>query len=182
MAIPFALDYDRDFVGVQQMMNDYDGTAESSWWHAPKPLYCTCHAPGLPVRLSEQYQDWTHVGEVLIGSDEQAYVYHVHDFSSGRDCDGRHDRSSVIRPAGLRDYSYATSDMDDVWRIVCGWAPLYDEVEVKVIRDMNGLRTLSYSRATDEGSDRGQYSECTDPGCAYEDSSQRDYYAEAMGY
>ena len=125
-------------------------------------------------------------------TDDETYaeVFHVHEATASRDCDGPFERYSTYRIPMLRwlpgelDFKRpATPDADDLWVKLCRLSiPLHTTVEIKVTENDDGTMTMTWGHATDEGFRSQTLTGCKDPDCAHDDDSQRDHYAEAMGY
>ncbi len=138
-------------------------------------LLCTgCQPPRPIIRESDQHE-WQHLDD-----DTYAEVFHIHESSSSRDCDGRYDRGSVTRPNSYRDIP---EDRDATWRKAANACfPSHAECKVEVADMGNGLLRMHYRQPTDEGFEAGELLGCDDPYCAYDASEFRDHTAERAGY
>jgi len=138
---------------------------------------------GQVVTWDAAAQEWTHADATA------ATMLHVHFESRARDCDGPMDRSFIVRPNSYRPGILESPD--DLWReMVKSETPTGNECGeswTKAWTTREGNEELVYHfeawEPNDEGGGRNVcLNTCTDADCAYEKSSQRDYFAEAMGY
>lgn len=160
---------------------------------------CTCHAPARPMKVydpSDPNSEWAHVDD-----ETYAEVFHVHEHSSSRDCDGPHESSTTLQIPSLiwhdHELSYKSShcstcsqpipptpDAHDLWNKLCRLAvPFHREgVLVNVSGNDDGTLTLTWGGQTDEGFDSGALIGCKDPYCTHDDDTNRDVFAERMNY
>lgn len=131
---------------------------------------CTCHNPPRPMTQQNTGEEWAHDD-----TEDYAEVFHVHAYSRSVDCDGPLDRERTYQLTSLRD----VEDKGDLWSRL---------VRMEVCP--HGIQTVNiteghcaeFNQLTDEGFSAVTLQGCTDPNCAHDRASQRDHYAEAMGY
>lgn len=174
------------------MTNHASSTTEDSVWLLKTPRVslfkqqgaCTCHSPQLPIHRQGDKYEWMHLDTGM-----WATTYHIHEDSSARDCDGRMDHSHVLKMTDYRPHVGIKTEYD-LWKkavehaISChGYAvsvkitnPQYESAE------LNGGQSCEVTEDTDEGYRAVYLRSCTDPWCADDRPTQRDYAAEAMGY
>lgn len=159
---------------------------------------CTPHSPEGGIDRRGRLVTWDKDAEVWVHLDDEteASMLHVHIDSTGRDCDGQLDQSSVTRPVHLsgidRDLLaigerwWEHVETSDFWsRMVSIQVyPYADDgpAEMSISRDDDGMYTFTQARPTEEGYHSSTARLCKDEDCAYESSSQRDHTAEAAGY
>jgi len=157
--------------------------------------FCTCCNPPQQVELAADSQSWLHDDtNENGGAQTAAQVYHVHLETSSRDCDGPFYTSRTVTFRHLRwdkdkDEDIETNgyDPDDLWRRLAQMhAPLTGPSTIKIeLTDCNiraGLFKMTWAESTDEGHSSGEMRGCYDPTCAHRSPSQRDIFAERMGY
>lgn len=99
---------------------------------------------------------------------------HIHIESSASDCDGPLYRSSVWVP----DADDSSAEFFVRWMLsLCAYNP---DVEISLRED--GEWRGSYSQRTDEGYHAEEHHSCIYEECRGQQASQRDVYAERMGY
>lgn len=148
---------------------------------------CTCCNPARPMRLYSPDGEWCHVDD-----ETYAEVFHVHASTSSADCDGPHASEHTYQitsmrwtPEELSHKSPPEPDAFDLWNKLCRFAPAFHnecEVEVTANGTDDGTFTLRTGHRTDEGFHSEQLVGCKDPYCAHAGESQRDRFAEQMGY
>jgi len=153
---------------------------------------CTCCSPPRPVHRERTIPDdrtagsrgeeWAHDDDEIF-----ATVFHVHAHHGGTDCDGPMERSHTYQLTSLVWENIFTDperiergpDDNDLWaHLVRMDVPVHAESATVNISEGH----MDWSERTDEGHRGGSLDACYDPGCAYDGDSQRDHYAERMGY
>lgn len=111
---------------------------------------------------------------------------HAHIDARSVDCDGPMDYSWVVsfneaerteerEAAGVNDFS----EIHFMNRVLTGQASPYSTRQLRLTMDDDGFE---YHEDTEEGYRQGTVRWCRDEDCDPNERSQRDHYAEAMGY
>lgn len=156
--------------------------------------HCTCcPEPRLIAREGgADSEEWAHVDDLMF-----AETYHVHDSSTSRDCDGRHDswhatpigqlRWDRIFAADIAEGHDRTPTRHDLWTQMLRfdipsnpWS--HGTMTVTRLEDRPGMYEATIHEDTDEGSSTTHLKACDDPWCDDLATGQRDYFAEAAGY
>jgi hypothetical protein len=151
---------------------------------------CTCCEPPRPAtQTGGPREEWMH-------DDDEFYaeMRHVHVHTHSSDCDGPMEhwhtyripniREEALRPEYLRGPHYTGPEFSDLWDYLCKneVSTCYPGTVTISPGEGNDDAECHWSYTTDEGHRGGEMEVCSDPECAHEGSSQRDHYAEAMGY
>lgn len=117
---------------------------------------------------------------------------HIHIHTSSRDCDGPMERFRTIneipRPSYYRELEDGEEDdyvqnKTDMWLWAISTLPdLYQHEQTVTLTVDNQAFNMSWGGATEEGYAGGEVQYCEDDECSDEHASQRDHFAEAMGY
>lgn len=167
------------------------------WKIKPQPVYlakiigraysCTCHIPDSsrfgyhdvdprPIILLDGLSEWQHVDDGTAAS-----THHIHVSRNASDCDGPIDHYHVDLPRPGDE----GGSMFSHWMRALQWLPnaaVYVEGTMTVKHHEDGTYSAEWSAPTDEGYEHEEIRVCLDPHCAYDRASQRDHFAEAMGY
>jgi hypothetical protein len=146
---------------------------------------CTCCEPARPMWRRFPDEEWMH-------TDDETYaeVFHVHEHSASRDCDGPHETFTTSRIRSLRwtaeELSWKSPpepDADDLWRKLCRLSvPFHAPGTISITDNDDGTLTMFWSRPTEEGFHGETLVGCKDPDCAHDNDSQYDQFAEQAGY
>lgn len=168
--------------------------SESSVWLHKTPRVsllkqdgvCTCHVPQLPIHRASNEHEWMHLNTGM-----WATTYHIHEDGDASDCDGHTSHSRVLKMTDYARHVGITSEYD-LWKIAVDHAIFAHghQVTVKITNpvyqyqssNLYGAQTCDVSESTDEGYRATTLRSCTDPGCADDRPTYRDYRAEQMGY
>lgn len=166
-------------------MIDYD--LPFSWLDKHHTVDCTCCAvPRRAVFNFDNPRESFHIDNGHVAS-----FMHAHVARQSVDCDGPLDRYHVTRPTILDIYDRDDDDNGNgvqdaysfwVAQVAATLSAHADSGTLTVQASNDGERTVTWTETTDEGGRFEERELCFRATCAREQSSQRDYYAEAAGY
>lgn len=148
---------------------------------------CTCcDAPRQALQVGGDLEEWGHVDNGCY-----AEMRHIHVSGNSSDCDGSYSHYVTYRlNTGIAPWALCpliavepdrTPDFHNLVNYVfTNTASIWSGVTTMSIDTEGGI--MRYSTRTDEGGASGEAIVCNDHWCAYDDSEQRDYSAERMGY
>ena len=140
---------------------------------------CTCpnhrNAP-VPAFFDPVSDEWCHVDDV--GDFYLAWMDHVHVDENTKDCDGPLDRFYVVRP-WVESENHVVDGLSLLLRVAESFLGNGDRGTI----EWNTFEPSAIASWThDEGGGSAGLRLCRDPECAHERYTQRDHFAEAMGY
>jgi hypothetical protein len=138
----------------------------------------TCTCCPIPQPMTHTARGWRHNADGT-----PAHVFHVHESTEQRDCDGVYTKVQTHQLTSWRPDSGWITSADGLWRfmIYLTIGSLDGGENVKIT--LNGSdRELHVSQDTDEGYAVTELSGCDNAGCAYDSTLSRDHSAEAAGY